>query len=61
MAVPTLDRVWVDQAVAAQLLRQASDERGEECRSAQLRRGVGLARRSTVTSCRNTSSSDVLG
>jgi len=55
--VPALDRSRGDQAVAAQRRRQAPDQSGEGGPVAQPRRGLGLVRRRTATSCRNTSSS----
>jgi hypothetical protein len=56
-AMPAQDRSRGDKPVVVQCLRQPSDQRGQDRPSAQSSRGLGLPRRSTATSCRNTSSS----
>ena len=58
--MPAQDCARGDQATAKQDRRQPPDEGGEDRPAAQSRRGVGLVRRSTATSWRNTSSSTFL-
>jgi hypothetical protein len=55
--VPPQDGARRDQPVRPQPSGQVPDQRGQHARSAQSRRGLGLVRRSTATSCRRTSSS----
>jgi hypothetical protein len=55
--MPAQDRARCDQAMPPQHLRQPADEGGEDPRSAQSRRGFGLALRSTATSWHSTRSS----
>jgi hypothetical protein len=56
-AVPAQDGAGRDQPVPPQPCRHKPGERGEDRAAAQSSRGQGLARRSTATSCRGTSSS----
>jgi hypothetical protein len=46
-----------DQPMRSQLCRQEPDQRGEDRAVGPVKPGRGLARRSTATSCRSTSSS----
>jgi hypothetical protein len=56
-AVPPQDGAGGDQPVHPQPCRKSRISAARTARSAQSSRGRGLVRRSTVTSCRSTSSS----
>lgn len=59
-AVPTQDGAGSDQAMAPQGLGQPAGEGGEDSPVGPVQAGGRLVRRSTATSCRNTSSSTSL-